>query len=128
EGFVEQQNFRFVDKCAGKGDALPLSAGKLRRFAVGERRDTDERHYFFHATGNFRFSNLFHAQSERDIVANAEMREQRVGLEDRVDGAFVRGDRRSVASADLECSFIGEIEAADDAEQGSLATAGWTKQ
>ena len=95
ERLVEEQHARPVDERAGERDALALAAGQLARLArlVALEADHPQR------LGDARrrappSATLRTIRPYADVVADGHVREQGVVLEDRVDVAVERRDRR----------------------------------
>jgi hypothetical protein len=65
----------------------------------------------------------FHAQSERDVLGDAEVWKERVGLEDRVDRPLPRWQTQGIHPADAHRTAVREIQTGNDSEQGGLAAA-----
>ena len=128
EGFVEQEDSRFVDDGAGQRHALLLSAGKLRRPAVSQRCDFDHVHHAPGPRSEFRRRNSVHPQPEHNVVKDIQVRKERIGLKDRVDRAFVGRNLPRVGAVDAHRPFVGQIKSGDEAKQGGLATAGGSQQ
>jgi hypothetical protein len=63
-----------------------------------------------------------HFQAEADVLSHRHVREQRVGLEDRVDRPLERRQRRDVLAVEQEyLAFARKVEAGDQPEQRGLA-------
>src|SRR4029079_6729112 len=80
---------RALDERAGERDALLLAAGELRGLALAEVAELDELERLADARLDLRLGDLLALEAEADVALHAEVREQRVGLEDRVDVALV---------------------------------------
>ncbi len=128
ERFVEEQDPGSVDERPGEGDALLLAAGQLVGATSREIADLDEGHGFVDAAVEFGTGHALHAQPEGEVVADVEMREEGVGLEDGVDGAPVGGDGKGVEAVEPELTGVGEVESGDEAEEGGLAAAGGAEE
>ncbi len=90
ERLVEQQRARAVDERAGERDALLLAAGQLGRLALAEVAELHELERLVRARADIVLGDLPPLEPEGDVLLDAQMREQRVGLEDGVDVALVR--------------------------------------
>ena len=90
ERLVEQQRPRAVHERAGERDALLLAAGQLRRPALAELPELDDVESLGDAPLDLVLADLLALEAEGDVLLHREVREQRVGLEDRVDVALVR--------------------------------------
>ena len=79
---VEEQHARIGDQRAGERDALLLAAGELRRHAVGEGGHVHHASSISATRGvALLLAVAAHLQIEGDVVADGEMREERVALE-----------------------------------------------
>ena len=67
-------------------------------------------------------------EPERDVLLDAQVREERVGLEDRVDVALVRRVLGDVVAAEEDAAVGRVLEAADHAQRRGLAAAGRAEQ
>ena len=67
-------------------------------------------------------------EAEGDVLADREMREQRIALEHDADVAPVRGQLRHVLPAHHDAARIAMRETRDDAQQRGLAAARWPQQ
>jgi hypothetical protein len=115
-----------VDEGAGDGDALLLAAGELVGLAPGEVAELDELQHVVDL--------LLHgldaaaAQTEGDVVVDVQMGEERVALEDRVDGAFVRREGGDVLVAEADGARGGVLQSGDHPQRGGLAAARGAQQ
>ena len=93
ERLVEQQHRRVEHERAGERDALLLAAGELAGPALGVVGHLHQLERLADPRGAWSRSlpTLAVAQAERDVVPHVEEREQRVGLEDRVDRPLCGG-------------------------------------
>ena len=90
ERLVEQEDARLGCHCAGQRHPLALTAGELRRIAVGETFELDEAEQLPHPVADLVLRALADLEREGDIVAHAHVLERRVVLEDEPDAAFLR--------------------------------------
>ncbi len=81
ERLVEQEHRRLDDQRAGEGHTLLLTAGELPRAALGELLHLDQPQGPRHALARLRARHAAHAQPERHVARDREMREQREVLE-----------------------------------------------
>ena len=126
--FVQQQNLRFGDQGAGKGDTLLLAAGKLRRQTVGERNHMHQFKHFHRPALAGQAVNAPHAQAERHVVGNAQMRKQRIVLEHHRRSALCGRKRRDIASAQQDRSFGHRLVSGDHAKRRGLAASRRSQQ
>ena len=89
ERLVEQQHVRPVHEGSCQRDALLLAAGQLRRPPSLIALQANELERLADPRGDLRLVDLPAAQPEPDVVRDVEVREQRVLLEDHVDGPLV---------------------------------------
>src|SRR5262249_24415047 len=69
-----------------------------------------------------------HPQSERNVVPNIQVREERVRLKHGVHGTAMCREVARVDSANSHGTFVGELQARDDPQECGFPTAGGTKQ
>ena len=124
ERLVEQQHRRPLDERARHRHALPLAAGELRGRALAELLEPDQGERLVDPPARLGLGDPIHAQPEADVVAHAHVREQRVGLEDRVDRALVRRQRVDLPAAQPDRALGRGDEAADQVQGRRLAAAG----
>ena len=128
EGFVQQQDLRPVDQCAGDGDALLLSAGERSDLAVFKALQRHDLQHLGDALVDLVLGQLRNAQAEGDVVVNVQMGEQGVFLEDGVDLALVG---RYVVDAFAVKEYVAggrRLEAADDAQGSGFSAATGAQQ
>ena len=80
ERFVEQDHARAAGERAREGDPLPLAARERRRLGVGEMGDAEALEIFVGAL----------LARVGDVLADRQVREERVFLEDEADAPLVR--------------------------------------
>ncbi len=122
--FVEQDQLGLAHDRAGKCHALLLAAGELRGVAV---QKTAQPHHLQRAHDLVAYGGLGHAphhQAIADIVGHAHVREQRIVLEDGVEGPLVRGDVGQVRAAEADVAACRPGEAADQPQDRGLARTG----
>ena len=110
---VEQQHGRLEHQRPGQRDALLLATGELVRLALGHRAHLHELERGADAAAYVVLGGLLVAQPERDVLADVEEREQRVGLEHGVDRPLVRRHLREVAAVEQDLPGVGLLEARD---------------
>ncbi len=116
---VEQQNLGVAGERAGEGHALALAAGQVVRPRVREVGDAEALEQLPHPL----------APAERDVGADAHVREQGVLLEDEADRALLGRqvdaaravEPRAVAQRDT--ALVRRHQAGDRAQHGGLARA-----
>lgn len=132
ERLVEEQQIGSGRESAGEGDALALSAGKLRRAAIGEGFSAEEMQHFQHAAGAGFAVEM--ADAEGDILRRGEVGEERGLLRDESDGAPAGRDGGSLvsvekgAAGESDAALLREGEAGEDAEDRALAGAGGSEE
>ena len=75
------------------------------------------------ALGDDRGVGLSKVQAEGEVVANRQVRVERVALEDHADVTVFRGRLREILARDADRALVGQLEARDGAQQGALAAA-----
>ena len=105
ERLVEQQGARAVDERAGERDALLLAAGELAGLALAEVAELDQLERLGRrACGPRPCRPCCRSSPKRDVALDAQVGEERVGLEDRVDVALVRRALRDVVAAEEDAA------------------------
>ena len=94
ERLVEEQDARSIDERACERDPLPLAARQLARLAPLVALEAHHPQRVGDAGEAFRLGDLPDDQPVGDVVTDRHVREERVVLEDRVDVAVERRDRR----------------------------------
>ena len=123
ERLVEQQRPRAVDERAGERDALLLAAGELSRLALAEAAELDELERLADALGDLGLGDLLALEPEGDVALDAQVREERVRLEDRVDVALVGRLLGHLVAAEVHAPLRRVLEAADHPQRRRLAAA-----
>jgi hypothetical protein len=107
ERLVEQQHLRMRDEGARDRDTLALPARELVRKSLVEAREADVGERLVDLARGFGRGRPGHAQRERDVALDGHVREQRVALEHRADGARFRGLVREVVAAEDDAPAVG---------------------
>ena len=128
EGLVEEEHARSTDESARKGDPLLLAARELPRLAMANARELDEPQHVLHAPFDLILRHSLALQAESDVVEHAQVREQRVRLEDRVHVSLVRRPAYDVTVAEVDVPCVRFLEAADHAQGRRLPAARGTEQ
>ena len=128
ERLVEQQHLRVVDERPGDRDALLLPAADLVGLLVLVAVHLDEVEHGVDFAVDLLARLARDAQAEGDVVADAQVREQRVVLEHGVDAAHVRRQARDVAPVEEDAAGVRLLEAGEDAQQRRLAAAAGAEQ
>src|SRR5205814_3720206 len=108
---------------ARKGDALPLAAGELARLALEKMLDAEERRGPFGLRLLLRLRDALRLQREGDVFVDAEVRIERVALEDHGDATLARGKVVDDAAADEDVAGGRLLEAGDHAQEGGFSGA-----
>ena len=128
EWLIEKQHFRLQDERTREGDALLLPAGDLIDVAFAEAGKVNECQGFFNAHAAFVARDVQHFQAVADVVGDAHVREEGVGLEDDADVALLDGGFGDVFAVDVDLAAGRAFETGDEAEDGGFAAAGGAKQ
>ena len=100
---VGQQQFRFVDKRAGDGDALLFAAGKFGRLVLRPLLKANARKQFASAFFGIARGNSGDARGQADIFQRVKFRQQMIRLKNKTDAAvaemrqFAFGKSREVS-------------------------------
>ena len=126
ERLVEQQHLGVVDQRAGQCHALLLAAGELVGLAPGELRHLHELEGVVGPGGGVLL--LAALGPEGDVVADRQVREEGVGLEDGVDRPLVGPRAGQVGLPDHHPAGRGLLQPGDHPQGGGLAAARRTEQ
>ena len=128
ERLVEHQQLRIDDERAGQRHALLLPARQRGGIALRERAEADAVQHGRDPPASLDRIDAALAQAEADIVGDAEMRKQRVVLEDEADVALVGGQARQVAVSQPDGARRRRHEAGDEAQGRRLAASARAEQ
>ena len=123
EGLVEQEYIGSIDQCPGERHALLLPAGELTRAAPVIPTEVDQLERLRDPPSGLGLGHTRALQAKGDVVADIEVREQRVVLEDHVDRPLVGRIVRHIAPAEQDPPARWQLEAADHAQRRCLAAA-----
>ena len=112
---VHQQHLRRECDGAGQRDPLLLTAGEFRGKALRDVRQPDQVEEFRDPRVDPIAGNFALDQAEADVLADRQMREQRVVLEHHADRAFLRRQAGHVVAADQQAAGGWLHEAGDHA-------------
>ena len=118
---VEQEDLRVPHDGPAERDPLPLAAGELRGPAVQERCQLERLGGLRHASVPLGLRGAPHCERETDVLANTEVRIERVVLEDHRDVAVLGRQVVDAHAVDLDVPRAGLLEPGDAAERGGLA-------
>ena len=133
-GFVGEQQFRFVNKCAHDGATLAFAAGKLSGPMREARAETDASEKFLGAfgwgNGQARRLSYFNGgeRGDEDVFEHGALRQKMVGLKNEADLAITHGGElhfvklTQVLSIENYFSRARTIQRADEVEQRAFAT------
>ena len=124
ERLVHEERLRLAHDRAPHRDALALAARELRRLALEELLEAEQRRDLVDARPDLGLRRPPHLQAVAEVLADAHVRVQRVALEDHRDVAMARREVGDVAPADRDLARGHLLEAGDRAEQRRLAAAG----
>ena len=128
ERLVEQEHLRAHHERAGERDALLLAARELPRPSRSDVAEVHELEHLLRPRTPIPARDPPLLQAVRDVVEHREVREERVRLEDRVDGPPVGRQARDVAAVDQHDAGVRPLEAGDQPEGRRLAAAGRPEQ
>jgi hypothetical protein len=100
----------------------------LRRLAFEQAGEPDQARHPLEALGALGGGYLAHLEAEDNILAHAQVRKQRVGLEHHRDGALRGRQLADVLAADQDAAGARLFEAGDQAQRGRFAAAGGAEQ
>ena len=125
---VEQEDLRLAHQRAADGDALALAAGQLRRLAVHQLVELQQRGDLVGAPGLHLARGAGDRQREGDVLAHRQMRVERVGLEHHGDAALGRMHPGDVGAVDEDRPRRHHFQPGDHAQHRRLAAAGRPEQ
>ena len=142
ERFVEEQDLWLRCERASERHALLLAAGQCAGHPVAVVGEIDEFEQLGNASSDLRFAELLAScsESEHDVLADTQVREERSVLENHADIALFGLDPRALGrrrriwtgacGAPANDNLAGRwlFEAGDRAEEGRLAATGWSKE
>ena len=123
ERLVEQEGLRLPHDRAAHRDPLALAAGQLRRPAVEQILEPEQRRDVGDPAGDLRLLDPARLQAVADVLPDAQMRVERVGLEDHRHVALAGRQVGHVAAADPDLAFGGLLEPRDHPQERRLAAA-----
>ena len=89
ERLVQKQDLGLVDKRAGDGDSLLLSAGERADASLLKALEIDQVQYSSHLALDHILGRLLLLKAEGDVIVNIHMGKQSVSLEYRIDRALI---------------------------------------
>src|SRR5690349_19080601 len=104
-------------------DPLALAAGERTRLPLQVRLEVENARGLVDTTADLALRDLRDLQRKRDVVAHAQVRIQRVALEDHRDVATLRREVIDDALADAHDAVGDVLEARDHPQSGGLAAA-----
>ncbi|MPM45846.1 hypothetical protein SDC9_92538 [bioreactor metagenome] len=128
ERFVEEEHLRFVDKRAGDGDALLLTAGELLDISPAVPLQVDELEHGLDLFFDGGFIRTVDLQTEGDVVKHIQVRKQSIFLEYGVDLSQIRRRICDIHAVHLDTPGIRHDKSRNQAEHGCFAAAGWAEQ
>ena len=125
---VEQQHLRAQHQRAGQRDALLLATRELVRLARLVPVEPHQLQRLGDAALGLGLRAVEEAQTERNVVRNRLVREQRVALEHGVDRPLLGRHTAHVGAVDAHRAVLDLLEAADQSQGGGLAATGRAEQ
>jgi hypothetical protein len=129
---VEEQHARLDGQRAGQRNTLALTAGELRRKAVGNPVELHELEQLGHLGLDRRFGRALaarlHAHAEGHVVEHGHVAKQRVMLEHETHLALAHMGIGGVGAVEQHLPAVGRLQTGDDAQQRRLAAAGRPQQ
>ena len=124
ERLVHEEGLRIAHDRAPHRDALALAARERARLALEERLEPEDVGCLVHAPVDLVLLLALEPEAESDVVVDAQVRIERVALEDHRDVAVLRRDVVDDALADPDHALGDVLEAGHHAKSGRLAAAG----
>jgi len=120
ERLIEQQQLRALDERARERDALALTAGELVRLARAQPPHLHDVEDLADLAADGVALDAFLLEAEGDVLLDAHVRKERVGLEHHVDRALIRRDGSHVDAIDVNGASARTLEARQHAQQCGL--------
>jgi hypothetical protein len=121
---VEQQHVGLDHEGPRQGHPLLLAAGQLERRDPADPRQAHELEHLLHPAADLRATDAAAPESVRDVLEHAEVREERVVLEDDRGGPALRGEVVHTPVLDPDLAGIRPDEARDQAQERRLPAPG----
>ncbi len=118
---VHQAYRRLGDDRPAERDALLLAARELRRLARQKFGDAEKVGDAGEPLLHVRRDDVAHSQAEHDVLADRQMRKQRVRLEHHRDVALRGREMGDVASADQDAAVVSGFQSRDQPQRRRLA-------
>ncbi len=128
EGFIQQEQARFVDHGAGNGHTLLLTTGKLMRLALGKRLQLYHAQGFGNPRWDLAGRCFLHPQAKRHVLKHGHVREQGIALKDGIDVAIFGWNLGYVLVLKMDMAVIDAFQPGDKAQDGGFAAAGGAEQ
>ena len=121
---VEQERLGLLDDGAADGDALALAARQLRGRRSSKMRDLQDVGGAGDARGDLGLRQPLVLEAEAQVLVDAHVRVERVGLEHHGHAARRRHQMVAARAVDIDLAVADVLEAGDHAQQRRLAAAG----
>ena len=121
--FIQQEHLGPVHQRPGQGHPLLLAARQLGGLAVGHGAHLDQVNGPADEVLALRSGDLAHLEAEADIGGHRHVGEQRVALEDGVDGSLVWRTEAHLLTVDTDGPGGREFKAGHHAQSGGLTAA-----
>ena len=128
ERLIEQEDVGAVDERAGDGDALLLAAGEAGDTALFEPGEADELEHAADLLCGLLLVLAAQIGAEGDVLRDVQVREERIALEDGIDGALVGRQGDDILPLVENFAAGRRFKAADAAQQRGFAAAGGAEQ
>ncbi|MNF95211.1 hypothetical protein D3C84_779520 [compost metagenome] len=121
--FVEQQDVRLAGHRPAHGHALALATGEFLGLALQQLVQLQHPCGFQHPLAQAALVGLGQFEAEADVVVDAHVRVQRIGLEHHADATLARLQVVDPAPVDQQVAAADRIQSGDQPQQGRLAAA-----
>ena len=128
ERLVQQQHSGLGGERPCQRDALRLAARQRGHVAALEARQPDQLKHFNHSPAPFCEGHSGHAQPERHVALDIEVREQHFVLEHQADAALVGALAGQVAPVELNLAGVERLQPRGGPQQRRLAAARRSEQ
>ena len=120
ERLVEQQHLRLDRQRARERHPLPLPARQLRRVALAEAVELDQRQELGDLAAPLLLRHLADAEPEGDVRLDGHVLEERVALEHEAEAALLGRQARHVGVAEQHLAGVGLLEPGDHPQHRRL--------
>ena len=128
ERLIQEQQAGPPYQSPRQGDPLLLTARELMRAAVTQSAQLHDGEGLLHAPPPFWGGNAVHLEAKGDVLGDAHMRKESIGLEDHAHGPHVRRNADHILAIDQDSPGVRTLKTRQETQQGGLAAARRSEQ